>query len=139
MSSSSHLKSATRPRWLALSGYSCPSAAEGSWGPGPCGGRGLSICRAQPLATGRLLRLDLRASCLTQVGPASHIPFPLRMAAVCIAPRQALCPLLFVCLGEEPDISLVFHSPLTLRSTAAPCGLCLRFFSDPSFPSQKAV
>lgn len=51
--------------------------------------------------------------------------------------RQALCLLLFVCLGEAPDISLLFHSPLTLRSMAAPWGLCLRFSCDPSLPVTK--
>lgn len=105
--------------------------------PAPCGGCCLNICRAQALATARILRIGLRASCLTQVGPASQTPFPLWGTAVCIARRQALYLLLFVCLGEAPDISLLSPSPLTLRSTAAPCGLRLRFSSDPSLPVTK--
>lgn len=48
-----------------------------------------------------------------------------------------MCLPFFVCLGEAPDISLLFHSPLTLRSTAAPWGPCLRLSSDPSFPVTK--
>lgn len=136
ISRSSHLKSAACPCWLALGSYSCLPLRKGG-SPAPCGGCCLNICRTQALATARILRIGLRASCLTQVGPASQTPFPLWVTAVCIAPRQALYLLLFVCLGEAPDISLLFHSPLTLRSTAAPCGLCLRFSSDLSLPVTK--
>ena len=107
------------------------------WSPAPCGGCCLNICRAQALVTARILRIGLRTSCLTQVGPAFQIPCPLLVTAVCTAPRRALCPPLFVCLGEAPDISLLFYSPLTLRSTAAPWGPRLRLSSDPSLPVTK--
>lgn len=105
--------------------------------PGPLLRCGLNICRAQTPAMTRISGIGLRASFLTQVGPASQIPCPLLVTAVCTALRRALCPAFFVYLGEAPDISLLFYSPLTLRSTATPWGPCLRLSSDPSLPVTK--